>query len=74
MSRKNVGEARVLRVMEEAHRSMTRDLVRGGASSATVRIRVQAFCNALVTSRSHTGRGLSVVPYFVYDALGQDYD
>lgn len=74
MSRMNVGEARVLRVMEDARRSMTRDLVRGGASIATVRIRVQAFCNALVTSRSPTGRGPSVVPYFVHDVLSQDYD
>lgn len=49
LTRVDAGKTRVWRVMEEARRSVTKDFVRTGASSANVRVRVHESSSVSVT-------------------------
>lgn len=64
----------MLRVIGEARRAVTRDVVRSGASSATIRVWVHESSSVLVTSPTPAARDPSIVPYPVYAAPGQDFD
>lgn len=74
MTRVDTGETRVLRVMEEGYCAVTWDVVRIGASSSTIRVRVHESSSVSVTSPAPAARGPSTMPYSVYAALGRDYD
>ena len=74
VSRRESGEARVLRVMEEARRSVTREFVRTGSSSVSVRVQVQESSSASVTAPARFEREVTTVPHSVYAALDRDFD
>lgn len=74
VSRRESGEARVLRVMEEARRSVTRESLRTRSSSGSIRVRVRESSCASVTAPARSGREMDTVPQSVYAALGRDFD
>lgn len=57
VTRVDAGETRVLLVMGEVHRAVTRDVVRSEATSATIRVRVHESSSVSVTSPAPAVRG-----------------
>lgn len=57
-----LGEVRVLRIMEEARRSIARHFLRARSTRAVMQRQLLASTEASVTSKAPVGRGYSTVP------------
>ena len=67
------GEARVLRIIEEAKQAVGIETSEGGRQRIVHR-QVRTTSSTSVTSRTPVGGMAGTVPYHVYAALGRDYD